>query len=193
MSTWMRSRLSRICWIFLVSGPHCRLIAAEQDEEVVLLATRPLRCHLLPVDLGLLVGGRFLELANLFGAGCVVAAAVEGLKLGLEPRAERILLRLRRRRLQRLLLLRMGRQQRRENHGGRRERAAPSEIHRIPHSPLGLQRPSNRTLNRQWCPKFGRRNADSVKIRRFGPSPCWPRPANGIAAIRPTGSTARRR
>ena len=138
-SDWMRSRLSRICWILLLSGPHCCGLAAEQHEEAVFLAAGALRHRLLAIDLGLLAGRGFLELAELFGAGGVAAAAVERLELGFEPGAVRILLR--------PAALRGGwagccaGQQRRENGGGRHERAAPSQFHRMSPIPLGLTAP----------------------------------------------------
>ena len=90
----MWSRLSRICWILLLSGPHCAGWPLNRTKKLLLLAARALRRRLLAVDLGLLVGGGLLELAKLIGAGGVVAAAVERLELAFEPGAEGILLRL---------------------------------------------------------------------------------------------------
>jgi hypothetical protein len=104
-------------------------LAAEQDEEAVFLATGALRYRLLTIDLGLLAGRGFFELAKLFGAGRVTAAAIERLELAFKPGAVRTLLGLRWRRL---LLLGMRGQQRREYGGGRHERAAPSQFHCSP-------------------------------------------------------------
>jgi len=105
-------------------------LAAEQDEEAVFLATGAQRYRLLAVDLGLLAGRGFFELAKLFGAGGVTAAAIERLELALKSGAVRILLSLRWQ-----LLLGMRRQQRREHGGSRHERAAPRQFHCSPQSP----------------------------------------------------------
>ena len=167
MSAWMRSRLSRICWIFLLSGPHCACCPLNRTRK--LFFSQPARwaaASWRSISVCWLAAA-LLELAKLIGAAGIVVAAVEGLELGFESGAERILLRLRLRGLRRRLLLGMRGQQRREKHGGGRERAAPSQFHRIPHSPLGLQRApfesdfEPRMVSKVWTPnrRFGQDSA----------------------------------
>ena len=164
-SAWMRSRLARICWILAVERAALRRLAAEQDEEAVAFAAGAPRLRLLAVELGLLAGGGLFELAGSGRRGPGSAgAAVEGLKLGFEPRADRILLRLR------LAALAAGHAPAAapRTAAAGMSAAAPGRSHRNPNSPRGFNaRARDATLRPEWCPKFGRRAADAVKLRRI--------------------------
>ena len=182
----MRSRLARICWILLLSGPHCAGWPLNRTKK--LFFSQPARCasRLLAVDLGLLVGGGLLELAKLLGAGRIVAAAVEGLELGLQPRAVGILLRC--------------------GCGGccwactgssaaKTAAAGTSARQQIEFiafpSRVGLTPPLNPTLRPEWCPKFGR--LSPIRSRFGGLGLLRAAATRRTAVTRPAGSTTRRR
>src|SRR6478672_9845646 len=158
-------------------------LAAEQDEEAVFLATGAQRYCLLAVDLGLLAGRVFFELAKLLGAGGVTATAIKSLELAFQPGAIGILLGLRRH-----LLLGPRGQQRCKYGGSRPERAAPRQFHCSPQLP-----PLKSDLEAGMVSKFWTLAADFIRIRRIGLSPCWPPPARRAVVIRQTGSTTHRR
>jgi hypothetical protein len=108
----------------VVERSALRGLAAEQHEEAVAFAAGAPRRRFLAVEFGLLARRGLFESAELVGAGFAPAAAVESLKLGLEPRAVGIALR-------RQLLLRSRGQRGREEDDGGQERAAPRRIHRM--------------------------------------------------------------
>ena len=84
------SRLPRICWILLLTGPHCAdwPLNSEKNRTVAALALG-LRGD--AVELALLLGRCFLVAADLLGFGRIAAAAaVDGGELRFQPLTHRI-------------------------------------------------------------------------------------------------------
>ena len=86
----MRSILSRICEIWLLSGAHCAFgPPLNRSKKPVEFAVHSPRLLDHAIELGLLLGGLFLEAADLLGSGRIVgAAAVDRRELLLEPLAD---------------------------------------------------------------------------------------------------------
>ena len=67
----VRSRFARACWIWLLSGPHCARLAAEQREEAGALTAHALALLGEAVELALLLAGEVfvaLDLAARVGS-----------------------------------------------------------------------------------------------------------------------------
>ena len=89
------SRLPRICWIWLLTGPHCADWPLNSEKKPELSQPMRLACSGDAVEFGLLLGGGFLIAADLLVLGGIAAAgaAVDGRELPFEPDADRIGLR----------------------------------------------------------------------------------------------------
>ena len=97
------SRLPRICWIWLLTGPHCADWPLNSEKKPELSQPIRLACIVTRSSSACCLVAAFLIAADLFFLGGIAAAgaAVDGRQLSLKPDADRIGLRallLRRRR-----------------------------------------------------------------------------------------------
>ena len=91
------SRLPRICWIWLLTGPHCADWPLNSEKKPELSQPMRLACSVTRSSSACCLAGRFLIAADLLVLGRVAAAgaAVDGRQLSFKPDADRIALRAR--------------------------------------------------------------------------------------------------
>jgi hypothetical protein len=83
-----RSRFARICWIWLLSGPHCGDWPLNSAKEAAALATQALRLLAETVELGLLLRRRVLVALDLVRLGGIDRRRRgRGGELAFEPQA----------------------------------------------------------------------------------------------------------